>query len=556
MAHILSAIGLERLVPLELRAHGGAPLEEAYSEPVNVRLMLEELGPTFVKLGQILSTRADLLSPPYRAELAKLRDAAPHLSRSAVQAVLAEELSPSWESRFARFDFEPVAAASIGQAHTAVLLDGTEVVVKVRRPGATEQVELDLEIIRELAVHARQRWGEAARLDIVGLVEEFATALRAELDYLHEARSARRFATNFAGNEQVRVPRIYAEFTTSRVITLDRIAGVKIGDAAALDAAGIDRRAVAGNFARLVGEMVFEHGYFHADPHGGNFFVDTAGAIGVIDFGRMGALDYQLRQHTAALFSAFGRRDADQLAAVLDTLGASRSGTDHVRLRADLARLLERCGGRGVEDIDIGAAIGEVFDIARNDYLVLPRDLALLLTMLLMAEGLISDIDPDLHFDEVLTPFALRGVDSELSPAALARRAERFVMEIARVAADLPDQLHHALEALASGGFDLRLRAEDIELVVSAAERLADRVAGAVLLASAIDALSSLAAADRMLGVSHHKAVRGIRLAVVGSVVAYSVWRRSGLPKLRKARAQPRAVSQPVAGCPGAPFVN
>lgn len=220
MGYLVGVLGLERQVPFHRGLLGHERREEPYTQPEHVRLALEQLGATFVKLGQILSTRSDLLGPDYQVELAKLQDAAPPVSGDAIRELVAQELGRGVDEAFAHFEVVPLAAASIGQAHAATLHDGTEVVVKVRRPGVVEQIAEDLEILRNLAVHASRRWKAAADYDLVGLVDEFAGTLQAEVDYLREGRSAERFAAHFADDGEVHIPRVFWETTSSRVLTL------------------------------------------------------------------------------------------------------------------------------------------------------------------------------------------------------------------------------------------------------------------------------------------------------------------------------------------------
>jgi ubiquinone biosynthesis protein len=227
----------------------------------------------------------------------------------------------------------PLAAASIGQAHAATLPDGTDVVVKVRRPGVVEQVEQDLEILQNLASRAERHWKEAAEDDVVGLAEEFGQTLRAELDYLTEGRNADRFADNFAGDADVHIPRVYWETTTSRVLTLDRVSGIKASDHAALDAAGIDRRELAGTATRISAQMIFEDGLFHGDPHPGNFFVEEGGRIGVVDFGMVGRLSDRLRDQLGAVLIAFTQHDADRLTDTVLALGVAWHRVDRASWR-------------------------------------------------------------------------------------------------------------------------------------------------------------------------------------------------------------------------------
>jgi ubiquinone biosynthesis protein len=266
--HLIEVLDLERFVPAHLHRdttrHQKSP--ELHTQPEQLRMALEELGPTFMKLGQMLSIHDDLLPPEYQHEFSKLQDAAPAVPIEAVHGMIATELGQPLEHSFATFDDEPLAAASIGQAHLATLQDGTEVVVKVRRPGAAEQVDEDLKLLHSLASTASHRWELAQQYDVVGIVQEFGQSLRAELDYLHEGHNAERFARNFAGESTVQIPRVFWETTTSRVLTQERICGIKVTDRAALDAACIDRTAIAERCAQIFLKMVFEGWVFPRGP--------------------------------------------------------------------------------------------------------------------------------------------------------------------------------------------------------------------------------------------------------------------------------------------------
>ncbi len=300
-AFIGGVAGLQRWVPLHHGLLGHERRGQPYSTPEHLRLALEELGPTYIKLGQVLSTRPDLLPDNYRQELVALQDDAKPVAATQISEVIHCELGGPPSEVFASFELKPLASASLGQAHAATLRDGTEVVVKVRRPHVVEQVAEDLETLRNLAARASRRSDLAADYDLVGIAEEFAHTLRAELDYLQEGRNAERFAANFLNDPTVRVPRIYWETTTSRVLTLERMHGIKVNDVAALDAAGIDRAALASRAARIATQMIFQDGFFHADPHPGNLFVENDGGIALIDFGMVGEVDEQLRDRLGAL---------------------------------------------------------------------------------------------------------------------------------------------------------------------------------------------------------------------------------------------------------------
>jgi ubiquinone biosynthesis protein len=488
LGYVLEASGLQHLTAFE--PHRDA--QHHATAPERLRLALEELGPTFIKLGQVLSTRADLLGPEFRLELAKLQDDAPRLSAEVVRECVRTELGGEPESVFAAFDVAPLAAASIGQAHAAAMPDGTEVVVKIRRPGAMEQVELDLEILMNGALHASRRSEQMVQYDVVGIAEEFAQTLRAELDYLREGRNVERFAANFADDADVQIPRVFWEQTTSRMITLERIRGIKITDVAGLDEAGIDRRNLAKHGTDVMAKMVFQDRFFHADPHPGNFFIQPGGRIGLIDFGMVGTLDAELRDQLANLMVAVVRGNPDRLTAALLGLGAATARVDRERLRHDLAELLSRYSGRSPGNLDFGTASAEMLEIVRRHRLRPPRDLALLLRAFVMNEGMAEQLDPEFRLVEELRPYVYRHLVAELSPGALARRAGRAGVDLAELAVDFPEQLHRILQLAASGGFEVHLRTAELEPLVSRAERLSNRIAAAVLAAAMIDAVAEL----------------------------------------------------------------
>jgi predicted unusual protein kinase regulating ubiquinone biosynthesis (AarF/ABC1/UbiB family) len=254
----------------------------------HTRVAIEELGPTAIKLGQMLSTRNDVLPPDWQHELTRLQDAAPPVPPAAVRATIVEELGRPLQDLFESFVDAPLACASIGQAHTAELPGGIEVVVKVRRPGVVDEVDLDLDVITSIVALMSRASRRVRSLDPIDLVDQFSTTLRHELDYSRESNSVERFAANFAGDPDIRIPAVHHELSTARVLTLERLGGYKIDDLDALEAAGIDRVALAQRATSLVLRTVFEYGFFHADPHPGNFFIEPTGRIGLIDFGMVG----------------------------------------------------------------------------------------------------------------------------------------------------------------------------------------------------------------------------------------------------------------------------
>lgn len=529
MGYLLEELGLGGLVSLERRL---LHRDKMHTGPSDLRQTLEELGPTFIKLGQFFSTRADIIPPEYQVELSKLQDYAPAIPSDVVEEIVSAELQTSSSAIFATFQIVPLACASIGQAHLARLQDGTEVVVKVRRPNVVEEVEQDLEILHNLAVRAARRWEEAARCDVEGLVNEFARILRAELDYLQEAGNAERFATNFGSDADIHVPRVFREFTTSRVITLERINGVKITDLAALDAAGMDRRALAERATRIVAKSVFEDGFFHGDPHPGNLFIESGGRIGVIDFGRMGVVDDTLRVQLQRLLKALFRRDLDRLTTALVDLGAPSGHVDRLRMRQDLAALLAQLSAEALGGSTVGSVFRGIQEIVRRHRLRMPHDLTVLFTVIVMEEGIAKTLLPDFRLDEALASYVERQLAHELSPSAMAQRVEQFGIDVAELAVDLPAQIHRLLDVLGEGGgLDLHLRAAELESLVERGEHLGNRIVASILAAAFIDGLSGLAA-QAVRGHSWRRPAIAGGVTLVAYLSGYTVWRRSPAAKV------------------------
>ena len=457
---------------------------EALAE--HFRLALEELGPTFVKLGQILSTRPDLLPPAYIAELSRLHDRAPTAAWEEIRAALAREYGRPPEEVFATIEPDPLAAASLSQVHAATLRDGAAVVVKVQRPGIRETIETDLAILAELAAGAQLT--PLGRLyDLPAIVDDFAHTLRNELDYRREARNADRFRKNFTGDAHLYIPAVYWEHTTQRALVLERLAGIKIDDLAGLDAAGVDRKAVALHSAQIIVKEVLEDGFFHADPHPGNFFVMKGGeVIGAVDFGMVGYLDETLQLELIRLYTAAVEMDVEELVDQMVRMGAASEEVDRRSLSRDAGRLLTKYRGLPLRDLRATEMLADLLPIAFRHRLRLPADLWLLGKTLSMMEGVGLQLDPDFDMFAVSAPIVRRLAWRLLKPRRpLSRELLRRRTELADLADRLPRAADRLLRQTEAGDlFSLRLR--DLDALLGTLERLTTRLAISMIIAALI----------------------------------------------------------------------
>lgn len=529
LGFVVGIVGLDRFVPFRLGIFGQLRGSERYTRPERLRVALEELGTTFIKLGQILSTRVDLLPLDYQLELARLQDQASPIPGEVIRDVVVAELGLPIESAFATFDLIPLASASIGQAHAATLLDGTEVVVKVRRPDVERQIEEDLEILQNFAAVASRRWELADQYDVMGLAQEFAQTLRSELDYVREARNAERFATNFAGDDHIRIPRVFWETTTSRVLTLERLRGIKVTDSVALDAAGIARPALAERAARFILKMTFEDGFFHADPHPGNFLIEPNGRLGLMDFGMVGSLDDRTQDKLIELVLAVATQNSDRLVDGLLELGVALRRVDRLLLRRDLEHLTARYYGRRLGDIVVTTVVADTLAVIRRHRLQLPPNLALLVKTVVMNEGLGRLIDPTFNLADALVPYGRRLLLRRYSPMAWARRLGQAGLDAARLGIELPEQLRRIIGELERGGIEVGMRPEGFEPLVRRFERLANRIILGIIVAAFVNGLAVLvsvyrpAVLERWAGAVF--AVGFAFAAIIGVYLAWSILR-------------------------------
>jgi ubiquinone biosynthesis protein len=527
--NLVEAFGLKRHLPFQ-RSRGQDRVDSENVDPVQFRLALEELGPTFMKLGQVLSTRADLLPPGYLSELARLQDAAPEVPAEKVLGTLESELGRPVGEVFTNFDPRPLATGSIGQAHLARLADGTEVVVKVRRPEAVARIEEDLHLLHRLAGIASRHWEAAKDYDLVALVKEFDITLHGELDYALEANNTERFARNFGQSAAVHVPRVFWESTTSRVLTLERMRGIKVTDGAALDGAGIDRSRLAKAATDVFMKMIFEDGFFHADPHPGNLFVESGRRIGLIDFGMVGSVDDGTREGLALLIVGVFGGDSDRVVDALLALGVTGPNMDRSVLRRDLHPKIQR-----YKSGDIGGGLSpvlaDVMEIVRRHHMVVPGNLSLLVKAVATGEGTTLQLDPGFQLVDAVAPHARRLVLQMNSPEAWVRRAGHAAPDMAWLSTEAPGALRRLMNQLESGSVKVDVQPKGFEPSLKRLERIANRIVLGMIVAALIVGLGVSASVYHpgvsMPAVGAFVTAGFVIAAILGVALAWTVFRSS-----------------------------
>ncbi len=470
----------------------GQVLRKGPPEPVlklsaaaRARLALVELGPTFVKLGQVLATRVDLLPPEWIAEFERLQSEVPPVPFETLLPQLEEALGASPMALFRDVERSPRGAASIAQVHGARLQDGTPVVLKVMRPGIRPKIEADLRILGHMAALVESEMPEVRRFQPVRMVAEFGRSIHRELDLSLEARAQQRFAENFAADPNVVIPRIYWDYTRQSVNVQDRIDGIPGTDLAAVDAAGLDRRLLARRGADAVLRMILEHGYFHADPHPGNVFYLPGNRLAIIDFGMVGRLSAERRRQIVDMLAGLTRRDEGAVVEVL--LEWVRDGdVDETRLAHDVGDLIFDYENLALKDVRLAALLQEIAAIVRRHSIVLPSDLAMLFKALISLEGLGRRLDPDFQLVSHMTPFLQRLVAARYRPRALLSSGRHYVLELLSMAGRAPRDARQLLKDLRRGMFKLEVDIKRLDRFGHQLDRSANRLTVGIVTAALI----------------------------------------------------------------------
>ena len=523
LADWLSAIPLQ-VVRNNLTASDGQAIKDCPA-PVRLRMAMADLGSTFIKLGQILSTRPDLIGTEYASELSQLQSNTPPDPSDTIRQTVKDELGKSVDELFAEFADVPLASASIGQVHAARLKDGTSVVVKVQHADIEKRARADMEILVELCRLAESSMTSLQQYRPTETAQEFQKTLERELDFTRELRNAQRFKHNFGNDDTVHIADVYPELSTRRVFTMERLVGTTVSHRDELVAKGYDLNEVARRGADIFASMVFRDGFYHADPHPGNLMLlatDAKGkscpTIGLLDCGMTGRLDDGIREQIEDMLMAALEGDADTLVSAIVDLGELPPNFDRPALRRDAVEFFENYATASLENFDISGALTEMTAIIRRHHIRLPPSVSLLIKMLVVLDGTAGQLAPGFSLAEVLAPYRFEILKRRLSPKRIVRKLRAAQRDWFELAESAPGDMSDILTRLKKGTFDIHLEHRKLDGVVN--RLVLGMLASAGLLASSI--LLAMKVPPTIYSVS----VVGFFGLAAASWTAFLLWRR------------------------------
>jgi ubiquinone biosynthesis protein len=458
--------------------------------------VLQELGPTFVKLGQMLSQRPDILPPDFVKSFRRLQDKVKPFPVDQARAMAERSLAGSLDELYVDFSAQPLASGSIAQVHAARLPDGTPVVVKIRRPGIEEEMKADLSLMRQLAIVAQGQMPELEVYQPVELVEEFARGLLKELDFNAEGSAITKFGEFFADDPRIVVPKVIWRLTTRDVATLTKLSGISLSDSEALEAAGFDRKKFATLMAECFMRQFFELGTFHGDPHPGNLLLIDGEKLGLLDFGAVGHLSNEMITELGAIMYAFTTRDIDMLINVYEEIGVVGDSLNRGALAADIQDFFDRYYGLPADRISFAKAFSDVVEMARRHDARLPRELVVFGRVLVSGMSSVQMVDPEVKVSEILGGYVKRLMLKKLSPHELGRTGARMSYSLVSLVRHLPEDARSIMRKLRRGELSFRFQHSGLEAFTTEIDRASNRLAFSVVIAAIIIGSSSVMAMD------------------------------------------------------------
>lgn len=495
---LIEGLRIDQYLESGLKMINRKPREEIekHSRAERFRMALEDLGPTFIKLGQVLSTRPDLISPEYLDELAKLQDNVPPFLFSEVEKIFLAETGKKPNELFREFNEEPMAAASIGQVHRGRLHDDQEVVIKVQRPDLEKIIAVDLEILAYLATLMEQYLEELQGHQPSAIVDEFARSLSLEIDYTVELANIQRFARQFETNTTIYVPLVYSELSTERILTMEYIDGIKASKIETLQSQGYDLHLIAERGASLVMEQIYVHGFFHGDPHPGNIFILPDNIICFLDFGMMGHLSRKDREDfTDLMFSIVTKNDRKITDGVL-SITIQFGDIDHDALSRDLSDLLDRYLYLPLKDLQAGKILQELLNLVQRHKLSIKPNLYLMIKALATIEGIGLVLDPDLELIKLAEPYIKKVKTARFRPGRVAEEINETGGEYLKLIQDVPEEVRSILRQLRAGRMKLEFEHRGLEKLALVLDKISNRIAFAIVLAAQIIGSSLIILSD------------------------------------------------------------
>lgn len=481
--YIVKELGLHELIPLPKR-FVAKPQKHSKTIGERIRSFLEELGPTFVKMGQFASTRSDLLPDHIIQELEKLQDEVPPYPYKDVQAIIEQELGMPTKQIFRTIDENPLGSASIGQVHYAILKSGEEVAVKVQRPNIEKAMKTDLEILRKLSVLAEFRLDWAARYQVSAIVDEFANAIMAELDYQVEGRNARKISKQFSDDPHIRIPDVYWDYSSKKVLTMEYVAGTKLNRLEELQQKGYDKKVLAERVANAIFHQVFIEGFFHGDPHTGNVAALPGETVVFMDFGMVGRLTPEMRDNFASLVIAMMRNNTEGVIKAINRMGMVPDDVNMKQLRTDVDQLREKYYDIPLKQVSIGEAVNDLFSVAQRHYIQIPADLTLLGKTLLTMEAMVENLDPDISMMKIAEPFGRKLFKERYHPKKWAETAFRQWSEYGEIVADIPKNIRALTSIVKKGKLPIVISVDKADIFLKKLDHISNRLSFSIILLS------------------------------------------------------------------------
>jgi ubiquinone biosynthesis protein len=495
-------------------------------------MAIEELGPAYIKLGQAFSTRSDLIPPDFVEELSKLQDHIPSCPFHEIQKIIEKELNSTTGESFAFFEKIAMASASIGQVHKAILKNGQSVAVKVQRPGIQKTIEIDLEIMLHLATLIEEHIEELALHSPIKIIEEFARRIEKEIDYTIEADNMDRFAHQFSNEPTIYTPILFRELTTKRVLTMEFVKGIKVSEVERLEAAGLDRKIINDRGADLFLQQIFEHGFFHADPHPGNIFILPNHVICLLDFGMVGSIDKKTRENFVDLIDSVVRRDESGATRVLLKLTLWEEEPDIRMLERELAEFMAHHLYKPLKDVGIAKLLQDLLEISFRHRLRIPPDIFLMMKAFSTVEGIARMLDPNFDMVAKTAPFVRKIMIERLSPTRLVKRLFSAASELLNFIHQFPEDTLEITRLIRQRKLVVNMKHQGFEKMLETWDRIGNRISFSLIVAALIIG-SALIVISRTPPLFHGISLIGLILffaaAIMGIWLLVAILKKGGL---------------------------